>query len=511
MGGGLIQLAVQGDQDKMHLTGNPQITFFKMVHKQHSNFSMESIELNFNGTVDFGRKLNCIISKNGDLIYKMYLAVQLPKIDCETSNENRFRWLNWLGHILIKKIYIEIGGQIIDEHYGEWIHIWNELSQKSGKQSGYANMVGNVPRLTQVVQGNSNTDKTSSTIPETTLYVPLQFWFCKNPGLALPLIALQYDEVKVIVELNDSSSCYWATGKYKMTPPVLKNASLFVDYIYLDTEERRKFAQLSHEYLIEQLQYNGQEVLNTQSNKIKLNFNHPVKEIAWIVQPISNVDVTYTNNLGGPQTYNFTDHIDTTYFSGTPNDPYGGGMSGGNSNNISWGLPITNNASSITDSSGNTLVAPLSGQAPSTATSLSNTGFYDITTQSVHGSTLATGEVNLALFDKGKTPIDNAKIQINGHDRFSLREGKYFNFIQPYQHHTNIPSTGINIYSFSLYPEDHQPSGSCNFSKIDTSYLIFKLSKESVELQRKCNIRIYAVNYNVLKIGTGQGKLAYSK
>ena len=154
MGGGLIQLAVQGDQDKkMQLIGIVQITFFKMVHKQHTNFSMESIELNFNGTVDFGRKLNCIISKNGDLIYKMYLAVQLPKIDCETSNSNRFRWLNWLGHTLIKKIYIEIGGQIIDEHYGEWFHIWNELSQKSGKQSGYANMVGNVPRLTQVIQG----------------------------------------------------------------------------------------------------------------------------------------------------------------------------------------------------------------------------------------------------------------------------------------------------------------------------------------------------------------------
>ncbi len=504
MGGGLMQLVVKGQQDTF-LIGNPQITFFKMVHKQHTNFSMESIEQHFNGTVDFGRKLNCIISKNGDLIHKMYLSVQLPEIDCETSSSNKFRWLNWLGHNIIKKVYIEIGGQVIDEHYGEWLHIWNELSQKSGKQSGYANMVGNVPRLTQVVQGNTNTDKTSSTIPATTLYIPLQFWFCRNPGLALPLIALQYNEVKIIVELNDHNSCCWAVGKYKLTPPSLINASLFIDYIYLDTEERRTFAQQKHEYLIEQLQYNGQEILNTQTNKIKLNFNHPIKELVWVVQPISNIDLTYTNDLGGPQFYNFTDNIDSTYFSGTPNDPMGGGMTGGNSNNISWGLPITNNASTTS----NSIIAPISGQ--SSTTPLTNTGFYDITTPPVHGEAPVSGEINMPLFDKGKSPIISAKIQLNGHDRFSLRDGKYFNLIQPYQHHSNIPSTGINVYSFALYPEDHQPSGSCNFSKVDTSNLMFTLTKESVLLQRKCNIRIYGVNYNILKIDAGMGRVAYSK
>ena len=508
MGGGLLQLVVKGTQD-VYLTGNPQITFFKMIHKQHTNFSMESIEQHFNGTIDFGRKLNCIISKNGDLIHKIYLSVVLPKIDCETSSSNKFRWLNWLGHNIIKNIYIEIGGQIIDEQYGEWLHIWNELSQKSGKQSGYANMVGNVPRLTQVVQGNNNSDKSSSTIPETTLYIPLQFWFCKNPGLALPLIALQYNEVKIVVELNDSNSCCWSVGKYKLTPPTLVNASLYVDYIYLDAEERRSFAQQKHEYLIEQLQYNGQEILNTQTNKIKLNFNHPIKELIWVIQPISNIDLTYTNNLGGPQFYNYTDAIDNTYFSGTPNDPMGGGMTGGNSNNISWGLPITNNATNIIDSNSNNIVAPISGQTSTSA--LSNTGFHSITTNSIHGETLSSSSVNLPLFDKGYNPLLSGKIQINGHDRFSKRDGKYFNMIQPYQHHTNIPSTGINLYSFALYPEDHQPSGTCNFSNVDTSNLLFTLTKESVILQRKCNIRVYGVNYNVLKIDAGMGRLAYSK
>lgn len=505
MGGGLLQLVVKGSQD-VYLTGNPQITFFKMIHKQHTNFSMESIEQHFNGTVDFGRKLNCIISKNGDLIHKIYLSVQIPKIDCETSNSNKFRWLNWLGHNLINKVYVEIGGQIIDEHYGEWLHIWNELSQKSGKQSGYANLVGNVPRLTQVAQGNNNIDDSSSTIPETTLYIPLQFWFCKNPGLALPLIALQYNEVKIIVELNDHNSCCWSTGKYKVSPPTLVNASLFVDYIYLDTEERRTFTQQKHEYLIEQLQFNGQEILNTQTNKIKINFNHPVKELVWIVQPISNIDLSYTNNLGGPQLYNYTDAIDTTYFSGTPNDPMGGGITGGNSNNISWGLPITNHGVST-----NNIIAPLSGQNSNTA--LSNTGFHSITTRSIHDGEISdtSTQKNLPLFDKGYNPILSCKIQINGHDRFSRRDGKYFNIVQPYQHHTNVPSTGINVYSFALYPEDHQPSGTCNFSNIDTSNLLFTLTKESVNLQRKCNIRVYGINYNVLKIDSGMGRLAYTK
>ena len=508
MGGGLIQLVVKGSQDA-YLTGNPQITFFKMIYKRYTNFSMESIQQHFNGTIDFGRKLNCIISKNGDLIHKMYLSIELPKIDCESDNNNKFRWLNWLGHNIIKNVHVEIGGQIIDQHYGEWLHIWNELSQTEGKKSGYANMIGNVPKLTQVVQGKTITDNNDSNIiPSTTLYVPLQFWFCKNPGLALPLIALQYNEVKIVLELKENNSCCWATGKYKTTPPSLINASLYVDYIYLDTDERRSFAQQTHQYLIEQLQYNGQEILSTQTNKIKLNFNHPVKELVWVIQPISNIDLTYTNDLGGPQFFNFTDSIDNTYFSGTPNDPLGGGMTGGNSNNISWGLPITNYASNITIEN-NTILAPLSGQ--SNNTELSNTGFHNIATNPTHATTKPSTMLNLPLFDKGKTPIISAKLQINGHDRFSTRDGKYFNIIQPYQHHTNVPSTGINSYSFSLYPEDHQPSGTCNFSNVDTSNLLLTLTPESVINQRRCNIRMYAINYNILKIASGLGRLAYTK
>ena len=499
-----MQLVFKGNQD-VHLTGNPQITFFKMLHKRYSNFSMESIQQQFNGSADFGRKLTCLISRNGDLVHKIYLQIELPQIDCGTSNDNKFRWLNWIGHNIVKSAQIEIGGHVIDQHYGEWLHIWNELSQTSGKQSGVANMIGNLPRLTQVVQGNSSN---TGVIPATTLYVPLQFWFCKNPGLALPLIALQYNEIKLVVEFNEHNNCCWATGKYKNTPPSIKNASLYIDYIYLDTEERRKFTSEKHEYLIEQVQYNGQETVNTQNNKIKLNFNNPVKELIWVVQPISNIDTTYTANLGGPQFFNYTDSIDTTYFSGTPNNYLGQGMTGGSSNNIMWGLPITDFASSTVAGTSN-ITAPQTGQSNSTA--LTNTNFYDITTQNVHSQASTSSVSNLPLFDKGKSPTINAKIQINSHDRISIREGRYFNLVQPYQHHTNIPAPGINTYSFALYPEDLQPSGTCNFSQVDSANLLLTLTPESVENQRLCNIRIYATSYNIFKINDGIGRLTYAK
>ena len=188
MGGGLMQLVAYGAQD-IYLTGNPQITFFKVVYRRHTNFSMESIEQSFNGTADFDKKVSCTISRNGDLIFRVYIQVEIDSITEKSS------WVNWLGHAMVKTIELEIGGQRIDKHYSEWLHIWNELTQTAGHQVGYANMVGNVPALTM---------ETAST-PGVTLFIPLQFWFCRNPGLALPLIALQYHEIKINIEFTISS------------------------------------------------------------------------------------------------------------------------------------------------------------------------------------------------------------------------------------------------------------------------------------------------------------------
>ena len=515
MSGGLMQLVAYGAQD-IYLTGNAQITFFKVVYRRHTNFSMESIEQTFNGQADFGKKVTATISRNGDLIHRVYLQVTLPEVRTGSTNSG-FRWLNWLGHVLVKNVEVEIGGQRIDKHYGDWMHIWNELTQTAGHQAGYANMVGNVPRLTQPIGGDSSAGLVDavSAMPSTTLFVPLQFWFCRNPGLALPLIALQYHEVKINLEFRDVLDCCWKKGT--VTSPQLVAASLWVDYIYLDTDERRRFAQVSHEYLIEQLQFTGDESVSTTSNKIKLNFNHPVKELVWVVQPDSNVDRVATLAVGGPQWFNYTDRVDETYFSGTPQDPLGGGMGGASAlvGNFPYSLPMSGVAANPTTPTPEGLSADITIANSGDGASVGASTVFNVNTLNfgdlLHAGTDSDAwRTALRVFDKGQNPVGTAKLQLNGHDRFYEREGRYFNLVQPYQHHENVPATGINVYSFALKPEEHQPSGTCNFSRIDNATLQLTLTAQSVKAGRSCKVRIYAVNYNVLRIMSGMGGLAYS-
>ncbi len=475
-----MQLVAYGAQD-IYLTGNPQITFFKVVYRRHTNFAMEAIEQTFNGSANWGKKATCTISRNGDLIHRMYLQVDLPSV---SPGGNRFRWLNWLGHLLVKNVELEIGGQRIDKHYGDWLHIWNELTQTAGHQAGYANMVGNVPALTQYHR--------NAATKATTLFIPLQFWFCRNPGLALPLIALQYHEVKVNVDLNTKANCYhcWDTAP---TIPDL-NTRLYVDYIYLDTDERRRFAQISHEYLIEQLQFTGDEAVSGTAQKIKLNFNHPVKELVWVVR--KDTVLTGGDAYGGKQNWNFTDRLDDTYFSGTPSDPLGGGMgtAAALTSNFPSSLPYEEGA---TGTNGNGVTISGNNTDPSTVT------FSNVMDKSEGLNAWVTA---LRVHDAGENPVEKAKLQLNGHDRFSERVGRYFNLVQPYQHHTNVPATGINVYSFALKPEEHQPSGTCNFSRIDNATLHLTLTTTL----SAGKVSVYAVNYNVLRIMSGMGGLAYS-
>lgn len=507
MGGGILQLVAYGAQD-IYLTGTPQITFFKIVYRRHTNFSLESIEQTFNGSADFGKKVTCTVSRNGDLIHRTYLCVTLPNVEIKPSlapagGQVGFRWLNWLGHALIKYVELEIGGQRIDKHWAAWLHIWNELTQTAGHAAGYANMVGNTPDLTKVTWVNS-TD-TSSTIVNSsynTLYIPLQFWFCRNPGLALPLIALQYHEVKFNLEFEHLSNLYWSgtrasstaapvTDLSKVVPPSLSYASIYIDYVYLDTEERRKYAQVSHEYLIEQLQFPGDESTSNTNYKVKLNFNHPCKELVWVVQPIDNI-TDYSSGAPpvgsvpyGKQWFNFTDSYNDDAQAWTADWNYFLAGAGG----------------------GTSAAAGMYSYNPS------NQNYSVGSTDFPSGNSAST--YSEALPKTGINPVAWAKIQLNGHDRFTGRDGRYFNLVQPFQHHTNVPAMGINVYSFSLLPEEHQPSGSCNMSRIDNATLQLTLTPNSTAYpngggSRNVNIKVFAVNYNVLRIMSGMGGLAYS-
>ena len=522
MAGGLMQLVAYGAQD-VYLTGNPQITFWKVTYRRHTNFAMESIEQTFNGQADFGRRVTCTISRNGDLAYRTYLQVTLPEIGQTLANSGTnpggvyARWLDFPGEQLISQVEVEIGGQRIDRQYGDWMHIWNQLTLSKEQERGYYKMVGNTTQLTYVcdpdfaevdgpcsANGVRQVCAPRQALPETTLYVPLQFWYCRNPGLALPLIALQYHEVKINLDIRNIEECLWAVDKldgtgnkvtdaYKQS---LAAASLFVDYIFLDTDERRRMAQNPHEYLIEQLQFTGDESVGSSSNKIKLNLNHPCKELIWVVQPDANVDYCASltpnsslNNLLGAQPFNYTDAFDAL-----PNAVHAFGGSAATSGVNSF---ITTSGA-FQDPFSNDVTVSTSGHGAGMDSGVSDAG------------TFVLAETALDMHCWGENPVVVAKLQLNGQDRFSEREGTYFDLVQPFQHHTRAPDTGINVYSFALRPEEHQPSGTCNFSRIDNATLQLVLSNATVSGVSTAKVRVYAVNYNVLRIMSGMGGLAYS-
>jgi len=592
MGGGLMQLVAYGAQD-VYLTGNPQITFWKVTYRRYTNFAIESIEQTFNGQADFGRRVQCIISRNGDLAYRTYLQVTLPEIN-QLMGLGAFvlgqgsgvyaRWLDFPGEQLVAQVEVEIGGQRIDRQYGDWMHIWNQLTMTSEQQRGYFKMIGNVTQLTFITDPSfADVDgpcdslaprqvcAPRNALPETTLYVPLQFWFCTNPGLALPLIALQYHEVKINLDIRPIDECLWAvttlscntdpysgpSGQFTPGRPVpatiaynqsLVAASLYVDYVFLDTDERRRMAQNPHEYLITQLQFTGDESVGSSSNKIKLNFNHPVKELIWVVQPDQNVD--YCSSLVcdallfkvlGAQPFNYTDAIDalpnaihafggpaamaadsrayidvrglfndagaedayiaaglTGYWNG-PEDPY---------NEVNFGGPSISYGSNVDVNT----IANTTGLTTDVINQLLSSNANHTQHQSTvsDAGTFVLAETSLDMHCWGLNPVVTAKLQLNGQDRFSEREGSYFSWVQPYQSHTRNPDEGINVYSFALRPEEHQPSGTCNFSRIDNATLQLVLSNATVEGTKTAKVRVYATNYNVLRIMSGMGGLAYS-
>jgi hypothetical protein len=540
MGGGLMQLVAYGAQD-VYLTGNPQITFWKVSYRRHTNFAMESIEQTFNGQADFGRRVTCTISRNGDLAYRTYLQVTLPEINQQMKNSTGVdagvyaRWLDFPGEQLISQVEVEIGGQRIDRQYGDWMHIWNQLTLTSEQQRGYYKMIGNTTQLTFITDPSfndvdgpceSNAPRQvcapRNALPETTLYVPFQFWYCRNPGLALPLIALQYHEVKINLDIRPLDECLWAVGDLscasggsgKVTTAYnqsLVAASLYVDYVFLDTDERRRMAQNPHEYLIEQLQFTGDESVGSSSNKIKLNFNHPVKELIWVVQPDENVDYCASLECGqtlfsvlGAQPFNYTDAVDAL-----PNAIHSfGGPEGVADTSQSY---ITSDGMFQDAGAVDVTAQNWWTNNVTTTTGETNFGFQGIANSGVSDAgTFVLSEASLDMHCWGENPVVTGKLQLNGQDRFSEREGTYFDLVMPWQHHTRAPDTGINVYSFALRPEEHQPSGSCNFSRIDNATLQLVLSNATVEGTKTAKVRVYATNYNVLRVMSGMGGLAYS-
>ena len=420
MAGGLMQLVAYGAQD-VYLTGNPKVTFFQAVYRRHTNFAMENIEQTVNGTAADSGRVSVTIARNGDLVGDMYVELKAANLGVISANAGALS-NEWVAERAIKDVELSVGGQRIDKHYQKWWRLYSELYLDSAKKTTWGKM---------------------TTGDNSQVFLPLIFFFNRNPGLALPLIALQYHEVRIDFDLSSEFSQYTDNTTFKV----------YANYIYLDTEERRRVAQKGHEYLIEQVQHTGQDTLAAaeQTKQIRLSYNHPVKELIFCASESS---------VSNCAMWNFTQDADAIV-----------------------STSIANSATALIGSHTD-LDA---GNCPKLLNGVTGT---------------------LTAFDEETVgTIENMKLVLNGQDRFKEQSGKYFNQVQAFQHHTGSPMPGIYSYSFALKPEEHQPTGTCNFSRIDNAQVSIKTAAGNTgQLQ----LNMFAVNYNVLRIQSGMGGLAFS-
>ena len=424
MAGGLMQLVAYGAQD-VYLTGNPKVTFFQAVYKRHTNFAMENIEQTVNGTASNSGRVSVTIARNGDLVSDMY--VELKAKDAVELTAGDVNDDCWAAERAIKDVELSVGGQRIDKHYQRWWRLYSELYLDESKKATWGKMTS---PATDGVLANHVGGK---------MFLPLIFFFNRNPGLALPLIALQYHEVRMDFDLSSEFSLYTDNSTFKV----------WANYIYLDTEERRRFAQKGHEYLIEQVQHTGSDAMAAagSTKQIRLSYNHPVKELVFCADQ---------GSVSRANLWNFTSSTQV-----------------------------------VTTDPGAQLAAGLSSVVP---TSLSGAPQLKVTQNVAPWTEEADG------------PIETFKLVLNGQDRFKEQDGKYFNAVQPFQHHSGSPVPGVYAYSFALKPEEHQPTGTCNFSRIDNAQVAIKTKYGATAT----NLNMFAVNYNVLRIQSGMGGLAFS-
>jgi len=558
-----MQLVAYGAQD-VYLTGNPQITFFKVVYRRHTNFSCEVIEHSFNGTADFGRKVSVEVTRNGDLVTNMHLRVKLPAL--AVGSDQKAAWTRRIGHALIGSVEVTIGGATIDKQYGTWLDVWYELAHRAGDlDRGFAQMVGDYSELTKLEGARSGT----TAKPAATLFVPLQFWFNRNTGLALPLIALQYHEVRVNVEFASFNSCVNYTGS-SLSAQSLDDATLLVEYVYLDSEERRRFAQVGHEYLIEQVQFTGEEEITSSNSKHRLNFNHPTKALVWAMRrgdmrngkcflaDVQGVSAATALNNAAINLAHGSISTDADGVLTTPGTSVYTEQAVGASSTATVTINSTTytflNAStaSATVSIRNDVVLGTSSddmidRVSSATVSLSTAGVVSISSVShtlnmhdlsapVSGYTTdnrngyVTSQLDVCthvfsnyglMLDGTGNPFTNVLLQLNGQDRQAKRTGDYHNFVVADKCWNNTPSDGVLSFCFALKPAEHQPSGSANLSRIDSTQLNLWYGDDTAEVSvdgdaalslttNTTELFIYAFSYNVLRIMSGMGGLAYS-
>ena len=465
MAGGLMQLVAYGAQD-VYLTGNPKVTFFQAVYKRHTNFAMENIQQTVNGSAASNGRVSVTVARNGDLIGEMYIDLQSNVCNTFSGGSLTAQDSCWLAERCISDIELSIGGQRIDKHYQRWWRLYSELYLDESKKANYARLTCNSTGELYASGGNSGANAGQ-------VMLPLLFFFNRNPGLYLPLIALQYHEVRLDFDLSSEYTvCFNPTF------------NVWGNYVYLDTEERRRFAQKGHEYLIEQVQHTGTDSLNVSGTsvnnagaQIRLSYNHPVKELIWCV--------TNAAAFLGKQLWDLTSNASSigcvtlsTYTSNV-------GTFGTVSNVFAVPMGFAG--------------CPLIVSGPGKCVMIE--GGNPTTTSGIAANIQSVG------------PLASFRLILNGQDRMKDQSGKYYNQMEPYWHHSGNPYPGVYCYSFALKPEEHQPTGTCNFSRIDNAQVDVRIKAgilTSGATGAANTLEMYAVNYNVLRIQSGMGGLAFS-
>jgi len=483
-------------QENVFLTDDPQITFFKIVYRRHTNFSIEPIPQFFNIEANFSNRVSTIISKNGDLISKIYVIVQLPIIS-NLPPDIVMKWVHNIGYVLIKTVEIEIGGQIIDKHYSDWLYIWNELN-KTNNQRGIDNMIGNIADLT-----NFSNSKNSYT-----LYIPLQFWFCKNLSHSLPIIALEHAEVKINIEFEDINKCIIMGPTHYIY--LSDCICLFKNYELIQVGSENSYIQFinfdNSTLKMGYIKCDPNAVLKPKTilKGIESNF------ITTIYDPTSNI---YSTILVNNEFLNLT-------------------QSNVSFRNI-YNLSLTKAYLLIDyvylDNMERVKFARNNHEYLIDICQFDNDKIIFNTTNKIkYGYTLSTKEIIIhaqnqymnnnfyndsfnytTSFNKNiaKSLIKKILIKLNGFNRELDYDKNFYTYLQSLQHHKSTPPSGLFIYSFALYPEDNQPSGTCNLSKIDDFSI--DITVEPISYNKPANVRVYALSYNILRIINGIAGLLF--
>lgn len=501
-----MQLIFQGAQD-LYLTGNPMMTFFKTVYKRYTQFGTEYINLPFDPIPSFtptqGTKATCKIDRNADLFFDTYLIYDLPAI--YTNNLIPFGWAQEIGTKIIQDILIRVDGSVLDTQRGDFMKMYSDLFFAGTEKANWNKCIGNEPFMLNSGQNLSN-DITSQTlaINARRLYIPLLFWYCLNSGLSIPLIALQYNEVYIDCnfsplnelirignplvsptqlfgdyknsEFNITIRNYLLSLGYDQTNVFYyftqnnwqSNTFVIGNYIFLGDDERKMFAQTTHEYLITQTQFNLFQGLKAGPNYLETTFTHPVKEIIWF---LTN-DRLYLSN----DWYNISGLDDRHSFAYWQSQQPYFAFQEFYEPELSY---IKENFTNFVNSVKAQSVYKLTPQQ----------------TQTYFGNYYAIMETFQPVF--------------NNNDRMTVQEQGFYSNLQPFKYHSGYAPPGLYVLSFALNPEDHQPSGTQNFSRLD--YQEFRVNiYNTYPIENRYNCYMFAVSYNVFRVMAGMGSTVFA-